>query len=958
MKFNLPEKEKEILKFWEENNIFKKTLEKDSPKGEFVFYDGPPFATGLPHYGHLVASLMKDVVPRFFTMNGYKVERKWGWDCHGLPVENIVEKEFNLNSKKDILGMGVEKFNKACREEVLRCADDWEKIIKSLGRFVDMENDYKTMDRDYMESVWWVFKELWEKGLIYKDYKSMHICPRCETTLSQSEVSQGYKEVKDLSVTVKFQLKDNPEVYLLAWTTTPWTLPGNTAIAVGPDIDYVKISFNKDSKQYILAKNRLDDFFKNKNYKILDEFKGKKLINQKYEPLFDYYLDKDLKNKANLYTIQSADFVNLEDGTGLVHIAPAFGEDDMNLGKEKKLPFIQHVTKTGRFKDEVKDFSGELVRPKINSQKTDKRVIEFLKDNNFLFKSEEYSHTYPHCWRCDTPLLNYATSSLFVDVKKIKDKLLKNAKDIYWVPGHIKKGRFGKWLEGAKDWAISRQRFWGSTIPVWRCDKCGQEKVFGSVKGLEKASGQKIKDLHKDYVDKVKFDCDKCEGVMKRDPDVLDCWFESGSMPYAQMHYPFENKKRFEENFPAEFIAEGVDQTTCWFYYLHVLATALKNKAAFKNVVVNGIVLNKKGEKMSKRLKNYPDAMELIKNIGADPIRYYLLSSPVMKANDLKFSKQELKNETGFIKTLMNVLRFYKMFKPENIKTTKSENILNQWIIQRTEELLKKVTNGLKNYNLNIIREIPSFINDLSTWYIRRSRDKIKSGDMACFSTMKQVLLTLSKVMAPFMPFSAEHLYKELNGKKESVHLESWPVFEEVDEKIKKQMALAREICEIGHNLRKRAGIKVRQALSSLVISNISLTKEYKSLIKAELNLKKVEIRDEIPEGKNWEIRQEGIRVALNKEITEELEKEGLAREVKRKINGLRKKAKLTPNDKVVVYYKASGKVKKTILEFKEMLEDQTKSNFVNKALDNEELIQNEYEIKGDKLTLTLYKKD
>ncbi len=958
MKLNLSDKEKEILNFWEEKDIFQKTLEKDSPKGEFVFYDGPPFATGSPHYGHLVASLMKDIVPRFFTMQGYHVERVWGWDCHGLPIENIVEQEAGLNSKKDIEKMGVDKFNQTCRSKVLLYADEWKKVIKRLGRFVDMDNAYKTMDKDYMESVWWVFKDLWEKDLIYKDYKSMHVCPRCETTLSQSEVSQGYKEVKDLSVTVEFELNDDKGVYLLAWTTTPWTLPGNTAIAVGEDIDYIKFSLKDKEKTYILARAKLDEYFDKKDIKILDTFKGKNLVGKKYKPVFDYYLNKDLKNKDNLYTIHEADFVNLEDGTGIVHIAPAFGEDDMNLGGEKNLAFIQHVDKTGRFKDEVTDFAGDFVRPKDDPQKTDKKVIKYLKNKDSLFKSEEYSHTYPYCWRCDTPLLNYATSSLFVNVTAIKENLLKNAKDIHWVPGHIKTGRFGKWLEGARDWAISRQRFWGSTIPIWRCNKCDNEKVFGSAKELEQASGSKVEDLHKDYVDKIEFDCDKCDGKMKRTPDVLDCWFESGSMPYAQMHYPFENKKRFEENFPAEFIAEGIDQTTCWFYYLHVLSTALKDKAAFKNVVVNGIVLNKNGEKMSKRLKNYPPAMEMMEKYGADSIRYYLASSPVMKSNDLKFSESELKDETSFLKTLMNVLRFYNMFKPEKVVEKQSDNVLDQWIKQEIDLLTSQITEGLKNYDLMIIRKIPNFINNLSTWYIRRSRDRIKAQDMACFFTIREVLLKLAKVMAPFIPFTADYLYKDLNGKKESVHLENWPEFGNIDEKLKNQMSLTREVCEIGHNLRKEAGIKVRQALSTLVIDDNSLSDDYKTLIKDELNLKNVEEKDSLPQGKDWQTKDKGIKVALNVKITEELQKEGIVREITRKVNGLRKKANLTPDDKVVVFYKNNNSLKDIILEFKDQLENQTRSDFVDEKINKEELIQENYQIKGEELDLIVYKKD
>ncbi|GAF80499.1 unnamed protein product, partial [marine sediment metagenome] len=479
-----PEIEKRILEFWNKNKIFEKSLKKKSPKGDFVFYDGPPFATGTPHYGHIVASLIKDIVPRYWTMQGYRVERKWGWDCHGLPIENIVEEELKLKDKKDIEKTGVDKFNETCRSKVLTYAKEWQKVVGRLGRWVDMDNAYKTMDLDYMESIWWVFKQLWDKKLIYKGHKSMHVCPRCETTLSQSEVTQGYKDVKDIAVTIKFELEDEPGTFVLAWTTTPWTLIGNVALAVNKDIDYVKFKYKDEI--YITSKKDFDDYDKGK---ILKKFKGKELVGKKYKPLFNYY------SEENLYTIQSADFVDVEEGTGIVHIAPAFGEDDINLGREKNLPFIQHVNMDGRIKKQAKDFAGLEVRPKDDSLSTDKKIVNYL--GKKVFFKEEYTHSYPHCWRCDSPLLNYATDSWFVNVLKIKDEILENAKDINWVPKHVKEGRFGKWLEGIKDWSISRQRFWGSVMPIWICDKCDEKEIFGSIKELEKASGAKIKDLHK-----------------------------------------------------------------------------------------------------------------------------------------------------------------------------------------------------------------------------------------------------------------------------------------------------------------------------------------------------------------------------------------------------------------------------------------------------------------------------
>ena len=771
-----PSIEEEVLNFWDKNKIFEKSVERDAPQGDYVFYDGPPFATGTPHYGHIVANLMKDVVPRYWTMQGYKVERKWGWDCHGLPIENIVEKELGFKSKKDIEELGIEKFNETCRSKVLTYVDEWEKIIRRLGRWADMKNSYKTMDKDYMESVWYVFKELYDKGLVYEGYKSMHICPRCETTLSQMEVSEGYKDVKDLSVTVKFELDptnlqigykftNTDKVYVLAWTTTPWTLIGNVALAVGEDIDYVLVEILdsgddktiKKGEKYIFSQNffqgkgaypikeniykfncaNKQDVFYNLQIKILkNNLKASLLEKKKYKPLFDYYYkNKKLENHKNGWKIYVADFVNTEEGTGVVHIAPAFGEDDMNLGQQENLPFIQHIEMNGKIKNEAKDFAGLDVKPIDDPQATDVAIIKYLAKKNLLLTKEQYEHSYPHCWRCETPLLNYATSSWFVKVTDVKDKTIKLAKDINWTPKHIKAGRFGQWLEGARDWSISRQRFWASVIPIWQCDSnpvgtghCPAQ-VIGSVAELEKLSGEKIDDLHKHVVDKITWPC-KCGGTMTRIPDVLDCWFESGSMPYAQMHYPFENEQKFENNFPAEFIAEGTDQTRAWFYYLHVIATAIKNKPAFKNVIVNGIVVAEDGKKMSKRLQNYPDPMEIMEKHGADKLRYYFCSAPVMKAENLSFSERELVEQTKFFNVLLNVLTFYKMFagdlKVEDLEQDDLVNVLDKWIISRLEETKKVITEKMNNYDLHAIREIPIFIDDLSTWYVRRSRDRFK----------------------------------------------------------------------------------------------------------------------------------------------------------------------------------------------------------------------------------------
>jgi len=921
---DIPKIEKKILEFWKKNKIFEKSLKKKSPKGDFVFYDGPPFATGTPHYGHLVASLMKDIVPRYWTMQGYRVERKWGWDCHGLPIENIVEEEMGSKSKKDIEKIGIERFNEICRSKVLMFAEEWRKIIERLGRWVDMDNAYKTMDLNFMESIWWVFKQLWDKDLIYEDYKSMHICPRCETTLSQSEVTQGYKDIEDIAVTVKFELEDEPGTFILAWTTTPWTLIGNVALAVGKDIDYVKFSIKNHleipDRTYIVSKKDFDDN-SNKQARILEKIKGKELVGKKYKPLFNYYLNEDLENKDNLYTIQSADFVNVEEGTGIVHIAPAFGEDDMNLGKEKNLPFIQHVGMDGRLKKEVKDFAGLEVKPKDNPLITDKKIIDYLKKKDLLFFEEEYEHSYPHCWRCESPLLNYATHSWFVKVTKIKDEMLKHAKKINWVPSHLKEGRFGKWLEGAKDWSISRQRFWGSVIPIWVCDKCKEKKVFGSIKELEKASGKKITDLHKHFVDKIEFKC-KCGGTMKRIPDVLDCWFESGSMPYAQMHYPFENKEKFEKNFPAKFIAEAVDQTSCWFYYLHVLSTALFETNCFENVVVNGMVLAEDGKKMSKHLKNYPDPIEIMDKCGADAVRYYLATSQVMKAEDLNFSEKGVDEVVKkVILILLNIFSFYKIYEIKDLKkNTDSKNILDKWIVSRIESLKKEVTDGYNKYDLNkVSRPIESFINELSTWYLRRSRERIKNNDKKAAETLKYVLLELSKIIAPTIPFIADYIYRELSSyvkaseDKESVHLEDWPKANQklINKDLEEKMEKVREICSLALEKRAEAGIKIRQALGKLSISKHKLEDELLQLIRDEINVQKVVLDSKLKQG-----------VKLDTKITPELKEQGMVREFIRQVQAERKKQGLIPKDKIKVYFN-DAKLKQIIEKNRDQIKKQ-----------------------------------
>jgi len=942
------QREESTLAFWKERDIFKKSVEREAPNGEYVFYDGPPFATGLPHYGHIVASVIKDAVPRFWTMRGYSVPRVWGWDCHGLPIENIVEKELGFKHKKEIVKYGIDKFNETCRARVLTYAEEWEKIIPRIGRWADMEHAYRTMDKPFMESVWWVFKQIYDEGLVYEDYRSMHICPRCETTLSQQEVSEGYKDVKDIAVTVKFKMK-NPEKHgfpadtcFLAWTTTPWTLPGNVALAVNSNETYRL--FEWGGQHYIDIKKQGYSYPGHKR----KEFLGKDIVGLGYEPPFDYYSsDTSLKNHENGWKVYAADFITTDAGTGIAHEAPAFGADDWELSKRENLPFVQHVNMDGTMKPEVKDFAGMEVR--VNSDDSSVRlaadiaVLKYLKEYQLLFGDKEsITHSYPHCWRCDTPLLNYATSSWFVSVTKIKENLLKNAEAVNWSPAHIKEGRFGKWLEGARDWSISRQRFWASVIPIWRCEACKKQVVFGSAAELEEASGKKVDDLHKHIVDEVTVPCE-CGAKMRRIPDVLDTWFDSGSMPYGEKHYPFEHKDRFEATFPAQFIAEGLDQTRAWFYYLHVLGGALFQKNTFQNVIVNGIVLAEDGKKMSKKLQNYPDPMEIVEKYGADALRLYLLSSPVMQAENLSFSESGVdevaKKNLG---RLGNVLAFYKLYENGTARDWKSTHILDQWILARLAALIGESAEGYESYQLDrATRPLALFIDDLSVWYIRRSRDRFKAADFSTSSaslqgpaessavsegtspdsasprlaseaeksalaledkrqalaTLRYVLHSLSKVIAPSMPFFAEHLFQSVREgeDEESVHLAMWPEapafsFDAAD--VLTKMFLTRLIVSRALEAREQAKIKVRQPLAQLTIpGEPHLSIEYIALIVDEVNVKRIDV---------------GTVLAFDTNITKELREEGVVRDTIREIQAFRKIRNLKPGEAATYKLKTS----------------------------------------------------
>ncbi|MFI5205349.1 MAG: isoleucine--tRNA ligase, partial [Candidatus Paceibacterales bacterium] len=933
MAYHFPEEEKKILAFWQDKKIFQKSLDQTKDKKPFVFYDGPPFATGTPHYGHLLQSVIKDAIPRYKTMRGFYVARQWGWDCHGLPIENIVEKELGTKSKKDIVAMGVKKFNDLCRERIFTFIHEWERVIPRFGRWADMEHPYKTMDFEYMQSEWWAFKELYDKGLIYQDYRSMHICPRCETTLSQGEVADGYKTIKDLSVTVKFELVDQPKTFMLAWTTTPWTLPGNVALAVGADINYVKVKVGDEI--FILAKDRVGEVLKDKDYKVLENLTGKDLVGLSYKPIFDYYAgDKNLKNRENGWKVYAADFITANDGTGIAHEAPTFGADDWALLKQVNLPFVQHVKMDGTFKPEVTDFAGQDLKLRAKDKpeeirEADLSVVKFLEAKGLVFSYEKYEHSYPHCWRCDTALLNYATSSWFVAVEKIKPKLLKTAKKINWSPEHIKEGRFGQWLEGARDWSISRQRFWANTIPVWRCEKCNKERVFASAAELQKASGILVADLHKDVVDEVVFVCD-CGGEMRRVADVLDTWFDSGSVAFAT-----------KRPIPADFIGEAQDQTRAWFYYQHVLIGALFGKQAFKNCIVTGLILAEDGKKMSKKLQNYPDPTQVMEKYSADALRFYMLSSPVVQAENLSFSEKGVdeivKKNLG---RLQNVLAFYQLYENGTKANSKSKNVLDLWILMRLGQVLKASTQGYENYQLyEATRPLTDFIDDLSVWYLRRSRDRFKEDGpdkTAALATIRYVLEQLSKIMAPAMPFFAEQLFTAVreNDSEESVHLASWPKmgdFENV--KLKEAMTEVRNIVTIALAERSAKAIKVRQPLASLKIKSKTLKtagKDLLELIKDEINVKEI-IFDANIIGD----------IELDTQLTDVLKEEGLVREIVRAVQDLRKETGLTPENLMMLNYSGDESLAKLVEKNKTLLMKETRaaSIYEQKELVGKEVI-------------------
>ena len=851
--FSFVEMEHSILEFWENENIFQKSLQQSKEFDPYVFYDGPPFATGLPHHGHLTASTIKDIIPRYWTMQGKHVSRRFGWDCHGVPIEWEIDKKLKMSAQEAVAKLGVKGYNDECRSIVQRYVAEWRSTITRLGRWVDFDDDYKTMDSWYMESVWWVFKQLWDKGLVYKGFKVMPISTALGTPLANFEVSQNYRDVQDPAVTVLFKIKDQ-ERYLAAWTTTPWTLPSNLAVCVGDEIDYVLVRDESTAKNIYFAEELLTHYG---DFEILERVKGSDLVGFQYEPLFDYFTDQQTEGG---FVVVSDDYVTTDGGTGLVHQAPAFGEDDYRVLNENDIDaFVCPVGLDGRFNESVTDFSGMHVK------EADKPIIEFLKQRGSLYRQEVIQHSYPFCPRSDTPLIYVAIPAWYVRTSSIVDKLVSANDQIHWVPEHIKEGRFGNWLKGEVDWGVSRNRVWGTPIPIWINDETGKTICIGSKEELKEYSGVEVSDFHREHVDPLTFDIEGEPGTYRRIEEVLDCWFESGSMPYAQLHYPFANQDVFKSGFPAEFIAEGLDQTRGWFYTLTVLAAAIFDKPAFNNVIVNGLVLAEDGKKMSKSLQNYTPPDNLMEQYGADALRLYLINSGLVKAEEQRFVDSGVHEMTRrALLPWFNAFSFLKTYAEIDEWSPKDgfssgDNVLDQWMVSRLQTLKEGVSKEMSEYRLyNVVPKLFDFIEDLTNWYIRLNRSRFWGEGMdedkvSAFNTLYSVLYELSKVMAPFAPFLSEHLYRELSAfsedkaDKESVHLCRFPEFD-LDQKASGlEVAVDRmqQVVLLGRQKRESVKIGLRTPLSAITIihRDESLLEDMKSLegyVRDELNVREV----------------------------------------------------------------------------------------------------------------------
>lgn len=914
---SLFELEESVLDFWQKDKTFEKSLEQTKDGKVFSFYDGPPFITGIPHYATLLPSIAKDVIPRFQTMKGRYVRRTWGWDVHGLPAENQVEKKLGLKSKKDIEALGLDKFIDECRQYVSETSDAWKWYIDHIGRWSEIDNAYRTDNLDYMESVMSVFKKLYDQELIYQGKRVSLYCPRCATPLSKFEITMddgNYKDVEDPAVTVSFRLL-NDDVYLLAWTTTPWTLPANLALAVDADAEYVKVS--DGSKQFILAHQALERY-QDGSLEVVEYLKGSTLVGEAYEPLYTFLPIKADKD----YRVLAGNFVSMEEGTGIVHIAPGFGEDDTKLGETSGLSMHETLDAEGHFVSEIKPWAGMYYK------KANDPISEDLRARNHMFKEERVTHSYPHCYRCQTPLIYKAQVSWYLRLDQIREQLIESNKDINWVPNHFGPGRFLHNLENAPDWSLSRTRYWGSPIPVWQTED-GEIFVAGSIAELEKLSGQKITDLHRPAIDNVVLTLPSGKKAT-RVKEVLDCWFESGAMPYAQDHYPFENEDQFERHFPADFIIEYTGQLRGWFYYLHVLSNALRKSVAFKNVVVTGVLMGNDGRKMSKSYGNYPDPKATIEKYGAEAIRLYFMSSKIMSGEDVAITEEEIREQSRLLNVLHNSYQYfltYASLHDWQPATVESDNLLDKWITTRAQQMVNEIDTNLEAFNLQAAtKAIRPFIEDLSTWYIRRNRDRFVSGDKAALQTLYEVLHLASRAIAPVLPFSAEVIFQGLERNNSSVHLQSYPdkniVAVEENQELLEKMELVRSICSNGNMLRSQAGVSLRQPLATIRLfgyKELESEPEYQAIITDELNVKSIEFG---PIDKKWvKSEDRGKEIGLDTNITAELEAEGRYREIVRKFQDARKKSGFSVGEKILVNIYAEGTSFEVVKKFKEELQ-------------------------------------
>ncbi len=1033
------EREKEIVEYWNENKIFEESMKATEGNEEFSFYDGPPTANGKPHIGHILTRVMKDIVPRYKTMKGKHVLRKAGWDTHGLPVELEVEKKLGMENKTEIENYGIEPFIKECKQSVWQYSNEWKKMSDRVGYWCDMDNPYVTYHDDYIESEWWALKEIHKKGLLYKGHKIVPYCPRCGTALSSHEVAQGYKDVKQLTAFVKFKVKNAENTYILAWTTTPWTLPSNVALCMNPNFDYVMVEMEESGEKYILAEGLLKSVLGEEGYTVLSTKKGMEYEYTEYEALYPY--GKEIfkyREKSHYVTCDS--YVTLSDGTGVVHIAPAFGEDDYKVGKKYNLPVVQLITEEGKFPVGCGELTG------VGAQAADPAIVKELKSRNLLLKTLEFMHNYPFCWRCDTPLIYYARSSWFIKVTAIKEKLIESNRSVNWMPDTIKEGRMGNFLENVIDWGLSRDRYWGTPLPVWVCEECGEIDVIGSREELiEKCGAPKDIELHRPYLDDLTCKCQKCGGKMRRTPEVIDCWFDSGSMPFAQYHYPFENKDLFEQTFPADFISEAVDQTRGWFYTLLVISTLLFDKAPFKNCIVLGHVNDKNGIKMSKHKGNVVDPWSVLDKQGADAVRWYFYTSSAPWLPSRFYPEAVSEAQRKYMGTLWNTYAFFCLYadidnyNPAEYDLKKCKlSLMDKWILSKLNTLVDTVDKQLEIYNItDSARALQEFADILSNWYVRRGRDRYWGSEMtedkaAAYTTLWYVLVTFAKLTAPYTPFIAEQMYLNLvpaffKDAPKSVHLCEFPAYdaEMVDEQLEKGMDIVLDIVNLGRAARNTGNVKNRQPLSEMYVVTAradNLDEGLKAIALDELNIKEYKSAEDATEFISYKLKPQlktlgpkygkklgmitqflstcnaqkvvesvrgggtytletdnevvlteedlqiftesksgfisasdnGVTVALNTALTDELVMEGIERELVSKVQALRKEADYQITDRITIYYIADGKAKK-VLSAAAFKEDVLAVDVVEGRTNDADIIK-EVDINGEKVVIQLVK--